>query len=318
MTRLEGRPLTAPLGDSKSIVWLEGDSEKARLVVLRGSRRTVRLERASLSGLAVAGDTAYVSAPESDGEKLLRLDLRTGRVETIARLTAKADEITQGEGSVVWRETRGGDLPGAPFVTAAEALTVLRTCDDRGRATTLAVLHTGSDSLDEVRFLGVTGSKVYWLERRQGVRTTTLVWRASLPQGEPEMVASEAGARSAALGGDKLAWTAPSREAAEPGTFSAVLERPLEAGPTRVVGDWVGTRAELAVSGEVIYAQERRRLWRFQGGLGDQQSLGPPIPSAVRSSIIGEDEYVIVRSRRGYTMVRRPLTWGARMRGLLP
>lgn len=319
LARLEGRPLTPPVGERGRIAWLEGSAGKARLVMLRDTHRSVALERASLSGLAVAGDTAYVSASEGDGEKLLRLNLNTGKVETVARLTGRVDQIVQGEGWVVWGESRGGDLPGAPFVVAAEALTALRARQEEGGATTtLAVLRGEADELGEVRLLGIAEGRIYWLEHHQGVTRTTLVRRASLPAGNPETVASETGTRSAALGGGLLAWTAPSREAAEPSAFSAVLERPLAGGQARVIGDWVGARAELAVSGKAVYAREQRRLWRLEGELGDQQSIRSAIPGEVICSIVGNNEYAVVRRGSSYEVVTSPLTWGASLRGLLP
>jgi hypothetical protein len=318
LASLEGRPLTAPVGDRGRVCWLEGSPGEARLVVLQGSRRSVLLERPSLSGLAITGDTAYVCAPEEESEALLRLDLSTGEAQTVVRLTEKADEIVGGDGWVVWRETRGGDLPMAPFVVAADPITLLRACDEDDRASTLMVLQGKADGPVQVRLLGMAGGCIYWLERRQGLTTTTMVRRDSLAGGRPETVTSEAGTRSAALGDGELVWTAPSREAADPGSLSAVLERPLEGGRTRVIGDWVGAQAELVVSGNTIYARERTRLWRLGGTLGDQRAVPVGTTGGAVSGIIGNSEYFIARAGKEYAVVRRPLTWGARVRGLLP
>jgi hypothetical protein len=319
LARLEGRPLTAAASSRGRVVWLEQASGKARLVVLRGSRRSVPLERASLSGLAVTGEAAYVCAQEGEGEALLRLDLGTAKAQTVARLAAKADEIVGGDGWVVWRESRGGDLPGVPFVVAADPITLLRACREQDRAvTTLSVLHGKADGPVQVRLLGVAGGDVYWLERRGEVEKTTIVRRAPLPAGPPETVTSEAGMRSAALGDDTLVWTAPSREAADPGSLSAVLERPLEGGREQVIGDWIGAQTELAVSGKTVYVREQTRLWRLGGTLGDQRTVRATTTGGAVSSIIGNSEYSIVRAGQEYVVTRRPLTWGARVRGLLP
>ena len=327
LARVEGKVLTPPTGQDGWIAWLEENGGEARLVVTRKreSHPRVALAGVGLSGLAVVENFAFLTTTgeaETGGPRarLLRVDLRDGKSETLALLAKPADQLTCGGGWLCWRETREAALPGVPFVAAGAPLTVIRASPEDGKRSHIVatVLGQGSDSGNQVELLGIAAGYAYWLQRVQGgLVGSTLIQRAELPDGSPEAVTREPGRRTAALTEGALLWTAPSLEAAEPNHFSAVKRRALEGSDIQVIADWLTSDAVVLTSRTDAYVQERNRLCRLGGQRGQQhvQYKGPP--RVLTARLLDDEEYLVMRSGGSLLVAKRPLTLRARVRNLL-
>jgi len=280
-----------------------------------------------LSGLAVAEDSAFVTrADESEedeaGASLLRVDLRTGTSEALARLTTGAEQIAFGDGWLCWREEREAALPEVPFVVAAAPLTVLRarSTNGSGDVHTLAIMGgRPGEGKGRAELVGVAEAEAYWLERRtSGSSETTVFRRVALPRGEPETLIREAGRRAAVLTQDALVWTAPSLEGAESNQFVAVKRRSLRNGAVKVIADWLSTTGELQASHDEVYVQGRSWLWHLGSERGEQRRLRRRPGRFVTGRVVGDEQYLVLRSRDRLAVAARPLTWWSRIRSFIP
>jgi len=323
---LQGELRAPPTGDGRWAAWLEGDPGEARLVAVRRGfgRPGVVLAEAGLSGLAVAGETAFVTrAGAADGGRpaaLLRVSLRGGASEELAALPLEAAQISSGEGWLCWREQRPGGLPGVPFVAAAAPLTVIRALpQEGGQVETVAVLAAeGPRGGEFVELVGVSGRAVYWTERRGlGVEMTTAIRRAALTGGEPETVVREPGRLSAALVGDALVWTGRSAEAADSGQFAAVRRRPLQGGEVEVIGDWLASGASVLGGRDRVYVRDRGHLWSLGRRREEQRALLASPGGLREARLVGDQEYLIMAGRGRTVVARRPVTWWGRVRALV-
>ncbi len=334
LSEVEGWVLSPPTGSDRWVAWLEGDEAECRLMAARrhGGRARVALTGRVLSGLAVTGDSAFVTRadePEGDeaGASLLRVDLRTGTSEVLARLTTGAQskldcrQIAFGDGWLCWREEREAALPEVPFVVAAAALTVLRARSTNGvdDVHTLAIVSARPrGGKGQTELVGIAGAQAYWLERRtSGSSETTVLRRVALPRGEPETLIREAGRRAAVLTQDALVWTAASLEGAEASQFLAVKQRSLRNGAVKVIADWLSTSGELQASRDEVYVQGRSWLWRLGSERGEQRRLRRCPGGFVTARVVGDEQYLVLRSRDGLAVAARPLTWWSRIRSFI-
>ncbi len=328
VARVDGRVLSPPSGQGRWVAWLEGEAQKGRLVTARrgGGRTRIAFSSAGMSGLAVAGGSAFLSAaakPEGGATEvsLLRVDLAEGTSEELAPLGRGADQIVSGDGWLLWREYWEAGVPGVDFIVAAAPLDVVRACPETGGSvSTLAVLRADPlEVADRPELVGIADGHAYWLERQlfQGVETS-VIRRAAVPDGEPETVARERGRRTAALSSMALLWTAPSQEAGEPSQHATVKRMGLDGGEPRVIADWLEPRTSVLTSDGRVYAQEQTRLWGLGTSRDEQRPLSDAPPGMVTAGIFGDQEYFVIRSSGGLAIARKPLTWWARVRGLLP
>jgi len=324
---VQGELMAPPAGDGRWVAWLEGDPGETRLLVMprHGSRPAVSLRAAALSGLAVDGDAAYLtrSAPEGKGRtraELLRIRLPQGTPKAIGALTRGASQMVSGDGWLCWREDYEAALPGVPFVVAAAPVTVVRARRESAGDAEVVATVSGPDAgpgPHGLALLGVTGGSAYWVERmRVAGSTATVVRRARLPGGEAENLVQEEGERSAALGKGTLLWTAPSAEAAEPYTFSAVKQRRLDASEVSVIADWLGPVATVMVTRGRVYVQDRHLLWALGGERGQQRVIYRGAGWASAAPVLGDEQYLVLPSRAGTQIARRPLTAWARLASL--
>lgn len=327
LAHVQGKVLSPPTGDEGWVAWLDGDPDEGRLVAARrpGATARVILTGAGLSGLAVAGHAAFLTRTEEPASgnprtSLLRVDLRDGASQMLAEVPRGADETVSGEGWLCWREDREAALPEVPFVVAAAPLTAVRACPEAADdIRTLAVI-TGeaSPAAAHVELLGIVRQNAYWLERSGvGRSASTVIRRAALPDGQPEAVVREQGRRSAVLTEDALLWTAPSLEAAAPSQSAAVKRRPFGESDAKVIADWLSPDGVLLASHGGVYVQERYRLWRLGGERGRQRVLFEGPGGVVTGRVLGDQQYLVMRSGRPVVVATRPLTWWARARALL-
>jgi hypothetical protein len=328
IARVDGRVLSPPSGEGQWVGWLEGDAQKGRLVAARrrGGRARIAFSSAGLSGLALVGDSAFVSKT-TKGEggateiSLLRVDLADGTSAELVALGRSADQIVAGDGWLCWHEYWEAGLPGVDFVVAAAPLNVVRACPEAGGSvSTLAVLRADPLQVaDRPKLVGIRDGRAYWLERRlAGGLENTVIRRAAVAGGEPETLLRERGRRTAALSSQALLWTAPSLEAAEPAGFAAVKRMGLDGGEPRVIGDWLEPGTTVLASDANAYAQGREWLWRLGMSREGQRPLHEAPRGLVTAAILGDQEYFVIRSAGGLAIARRPLTWWARVRGLFP
>ncbi len=291
-----------------------------------GGKARAVLAGAGLSGLVVVEDSAFVTQAEDAGRggsevRLLRVDLRDGSSEEVAALTYGAAQMVWGDGWLCWREERGGALPGVEFVAAAAPVTVMQSRQEgREGIETLAVLPARqAGAARQVELIGVAGGHLYWLEGEAALEgRMTVVRRAALPKGEAEVLVREEGRRRAVLTADRLVWTAPSREAAETNLFAAVRVGGLDGSEARVVGDWLNVEGSLLTSEGKVYVQTREWLWLIGDERGEQRVLRKAPRGLVTATAVGDEEYAVVRMGGGLAVARQPLTWWARVRGVLP
>ncbi|UCC67346.1 MAG: hypothetical protein JSV79_09440 [Armatimonadota bacterium] len=324
LARVEGELLSPPSGNGRWVAWLEGDSQEARLVVARRHRDRPRVafSAAGLSGLAVAGDSAFLTrtTEAAGGEpevSLLRVDLSGGAAEEVGRIERSARQIVWGDGWLCWREYWEAALPDVSFVVAAAPLTVVRACREDGRDlhTLDAVTAGGRDSGDHLELIGIASQHAYWLDRRAaGDVDSTAIRRIALPDGRPQVLAREPGRRTAALSRRALFWSAPSLEAAEPMQFASVKRLRLDDPETKVIADWLDSRVAVLASETDAYAQGRHWLWRLGDGRGKQRHLCGVAAGQGGAVVLGDEEYLVIRSAGGLSVARRPLTCSARVR----
>jgi hypothetical protein len=328
IARVDGRVLSPPSGQGRWVAWLEGEAQKGHLVAARrrGGGARIAFSAAGMSGLAVAGNSAFLSrAANAEGGvteiSLLRVDLADGTSEELAPLGRSADQIVSGDGWLCWHEYWEAGVPGVDFVVAAAPLDAVRACPETGGSvSTLAVLRADPlEVADRPELVGIADGHAYWLERRfvRGMETS-VIRRAALPDGEPETVAQERGRRTAALSSEALLWTAPSLEAGEPSQHATVKRMELDGGEPLVIADWLEPRASVLTSDGRAYAQGGSWLWRLGTSREEQRPLCSAPPGMVTAGISGDQEYFVIRASGGLSIARRPLTWWARVRGLFP
>ena len=320
LCQVTGRVLSPPVGAGRWVAWLEGDEKERRLVVTArsgGERRTV-LAAAELSGLAVRGETAYVTRSEGNGRaELLEVSLPGGGTKTAAELPEGADQIACAGGWVVWRRSREPGLPGVPFVAAAAPVTVIRARPvGRGPVRVAAVVSGEGSSKEGFDLLGVAGDRAYWLERSAAPNERTWIRRAPCPGGEVETIAEEPGIRSAALEDGVLLWTGPSLEAGSAMSCSSVKRMDVEKGGSEVIADWLGRETVVLLSSGEGYGQEQGSLWRLGGKRGEQRRLSIGPPGLMSGRVIGDEEFIFLRGGAQMALAKRPLSLWSRIRSL--
>jgi len=318
-----GEMAALPAGDGGWVAWLEREGEDTRLLSLRrGGRETrVVLESPGMSGLAVAGGEAFVTRRRDAGRgrgaaEFLRVDLESGAAREVAALPWPAEQVVFDNGFLLWREYRESPLSEVPFVVAAAPVHVIRTRrEGSGEMATVAVIAGGTKSRPGgVSLVGAAGGYGYWVERRREEGAgSTVIRRVALPQGRPETLVRERGLQEAVLVEEALLWTAPSLEAVDEHLYAAVKRLPFDSSEPEAVADWLEADGELLACDGLGYFRERRRLWVLGDARGEQRvhSLGPP--TGVKARVVGDEEYVLMRTGSGLAVASRPLTWWARV-----
>lgn len=321
VAHVRGVLATSLLPGEEWVVWLERGEGETRLTaapVTGGEAKTVL--SGQLSGLAVSGNSAFVSRTTDTGAELLGVGLPEGETQRLLSLARPADQIVRGAGWLCWRERAAQPLAGVPFVAAAAPLNVVRARRDTGEdVTTLAaVLERGAGAAAALELVGIAEGCAYWLERaEEGVTSSTAVRRMALPDGEIETIAREEGRRTAALGPDAVLWTGPSLEAASAGHLASVKRRPLAGADVEIVGDWLSADAAVMSAGERAYAQEETRVWALSADRRKQRVVWRA-PRPIRgAAVAGGKQYLVIGSGGAATISARGLTWWGRVRSLL-
>ena len=318
---VSGRVVSPLVADGRWIGWLEEDDDACHLVIAPrggGAHRTV-LSRKGLSGLAMAGDYAFVAqteaGPDKIGGALVQVALPGGSTAKIASLASVADEIISSEGWLVWRSTSGPALPGVRFVVAAAPLTVIHARRVEGGSLHVVAVVPCDDisTVTEVDLLGVLSEEAYWLERGNSARgLRTRVRRAPCEGGDPDTVVEEPGRRTAALESNTLGWTAPSLDAGEANSCASVKRLRIDESEPQVIADWLSPSAVVLLSQGRVYAQDSSGLWRLGSQRKDQRRLFSA-PVGVRAvSAIGDQELLVMWQQGRSAVAARPLTWWAR------
>lgn len=309
VARVEGDVVAPPTGDSGVLAWVEQRGASAFLLVGKGSKpRPVALARGS--GAAGAYSTAIlsngirVSVPASSG---------TAGHGALA-LAARA--LTGDTRLVCWLTSVGAAVPAAPFVAAGgPASAILAFPDSRAEKPTplYASLSTGG-----IELIGVDRGSVYWLERdsRAGESVTT-IRRRPVTGGDAETVVEEHGRQSAVLFRGRLVWTAPSLENSNGSPSGAVKSRQLPGGETQVVADWLGPNAQVAAGDDAVYVLDNDGTWRLGDRRGEQRFVYEGYYGSPTRAVVGAYEYLLRSDRGSKTLVKRGLTWGAKLRSAL-
>ena len=207
-------------------------------------------------------------------------------------------------------------------MAAAAPLTVLRGRPKSGGSVRVVAMVSGAEvgpASGGLELLGVMGDSAYWVQRIPVAGTAvTVVHRARLPGGRAETVAREEGWRTVALGKDMLLWTASSLEADRPNGVSAVKQDRLDGSGVKVIADWLGPSAAVMVTRAGVFAQDSYLLWKLGSERGQQRVIARGPGWFALSRIAGDEQYLIVESKAGARVARRPVTWWARVRSLLP
>jgi hypothetical protein len=315
VAELQGKLLAPPVGDRGALAWLERRPGGDCLVVRQRSRGAPRalLTAAELGGLAVVNGRAYLSRRDREGgpTQMWSVQLHSGRQKALVPIPSPATQIVSGDEWICWLAERPAALPAAPFVVAGGPVTAVWAMTHRNDRLHPVRLLSGSG---EAELLAVVSQDLYWAEYSGG---TTRVRRQRITGGEVEPLVSEPGRRGALLLGNRLAWTAPSREAALPEQYCSVKTRSLSGGEATSIADWLAPDAVLLRSGRVLYAQERDALWQLGSRRGQQRVLYRASFGGRYPTIIGGVEYLVQQHGKKARLIRRGLTWGGKLRVML-
>ncbi len=308
---IQGKLLAPPVGEGGAVAWLERRGDGDHLMA-SGSRREL-LHGSALGGLAVTDRAAFTTLVEagSVSPRLTSVELKSGVSKGLAALSAPAEEIVAEGDWVCWLSTQPAALPAAPFVVAGGPVTAIWAMsrgDDRPRAMTQLSASGGVD------LLGVIADRLYWAER---YGQSTRLRAQDITAREPETLVTESGDRSAVLLDDRVAWTAPSQETANPEQCCAVKVRALSGGEATVIADWLAPDTVLFHSGGALYAQERDALWRVGERRGDQRVLYQSSFGGRDPVAVGGVEYLVVQEGKTARLIKRGLTWTGKLRVLV-
>jgi hypothetical protein len=311
VAELQGKLLAPPVGEGRTVAWLERRADEDALMLKQGRARPRELlTGAALGGLALEEDDAFVTRQESQesAPRFFALDLPSGGQKDLFALPGLAKQIVVGEKWICWLSETPAALPAAPHVVAGGPVTALWAMShrrDKQQVVRLLSCFGGAD------LLGESGEQVYWAERDG---QTFRVYRQKIGDSLRQPLASERGARSALLLADRIAWTAPSQEAASTEQYCSVKARPLSSGDPTVIADWLQPNAALLRSGDTLYAQERDRLWQLGEGRGEQRTRYHASLGGQHPAVVGGIEYLVAQEQGKTRLVRRGLTWSGRLR----
>jgi hypothetical protein len=312
---LAGTLLTAPSGEGDAVAWLERRTEGDHLLVqTRGDAARSVFSAPSLGGLALwGGELLTSSQPARGAAQLFSINLRGGGSQAITPLSAPASMLVSEEKWICGLSGTEAAVPSVPFVVAAGPSATVWALSRRGDRPVPVTQMLGAPK-GSLALLGLTSDVLYWIGRdKQGADPTTTIYRAALPSGPPEVVATEPGYQSAVLLPDRLAWTCYSREADNPARYRAVRIRPLTGGLPRVIADWLAPSTQLLASGEDLYAEEGITLWRLGQNRGDQRVVVESHQQVVLPAVIGGAEYLVEGDKTPH-LTARGLSWPAKLR----
>jgi hypothetical protein len=332
LARAEGQ-VTAPTGQAGAVAWIEkGGSGGDRVMIARRWRGTKQATSGGeITGVALSGRQVLVARwEEGKGGELTAVDLGGGKQRAIAVVKGRTEQIAAADGVVAWLEERPAAIPAAPFVTAAGAVTVVRSVPEQtGQPSIVAVLEVDPLAGRTARadLLGVSGGRIYWLEHHgRGEAATSVIRRGQSTGGAAVTVVSEAGIQEAVLLDGSLAWTCDSPESASSSYARAVKSLSLPEGTStpslpdargRVIGDWLRRDIQLFGSGRTAYVQDTELLWRLGSQRGEQRVLYSGPGNVRTAAVIGDEEYMVQQEGKRSAIAERPLTWWARVRHLL-
>ena len=325
LSRPEGEVVVPPAGRPGAVVWVEDAPSGPRLMLSRrwGSPRA--LLSASITGAVVEGGKALVAQQDGAQGRIASVDLSTGNLKALVSVKGRAQQLAAAGGTVAWLEERDASIPAAPFVVAAGPVTVIRSMEQEpGPVSLVAVLTpdpaplvTRAPRSGAAQMLGISGSRVYWLERQGREVQTTVLRSCPVTGGQPQTIASEFGSQQAVLLSDAVLWTSYSQEAQSNEGARSVKRLPLGGGEPQVIADWLGRDTVLLGSGTRAYAQEKGVLWSLGDRRGEQRVLytRPGLVGAAHA--VGDDEYLVLLEGKKLAIAERPLSWWARIRHVL-
>jgi hypothetical protein len=358
VARPEGTLAGPPVGRDGAVAWIERTGDEDRVVFApRWRSPRILLSARGIMGVALDGDKALVTRGEGQDAELIAVDLRGGSQRQLAGVKGQAYQVKVGDGVVAWLEERAAAIPAAAFVAAAGPVTVIKTAPEKGGVASLVtVLPEDAAAADmkmagpgRTQLLGVSGGRVYWLEKQgRDEGGATLVRSAPTTGGKTEAVVAEPGLQQAVLLRDErrasgappsgwLVWTSDSLESAISRESRAIKRLSLPGGKPQVVADWLRRNILLMGSGSRSYVQDTELLWRLGTERG-QQGVIYRGPGAIQTAtVIGDQQYLVLRevsqsrrakkapagSKRGgppvsrTVIARRPVTWWGRVRGLV-
>jgi hypothetical protein len=324
VARVAGEVVAGPVGGGGWVGWVERAADQGRLMAVRRGRPR-EVAKGPFSALAIDGSKAFV-ATWPEGARIGIVDLPGGRHRELAPVGGEVSQMVVGGGRLYWLERREARLPKVPFAVAAGPLLAIRSVPvGSGAASLVATIPGDQRALAPRRFgapgqvelVGASEDHLYWLRRERtvgGERTHVMRGGVGI---EPTTVAIEPGAQTGLLLEDALLWTTVSREAAIPEQCRAVRRQSLGEERTATIADWLAREAAVVGAGRRAYAQQSDLLWSLGTRREHQRVLYRRSPVSASARAIGDQEYQVVRERTGWTIVKRPLTWWARVRHLL-
>lgn len=310
VAELQGELLAPPVGEGRTVAWLERRADEAALMLKQGRARPRELlTGAVLGGLALDGDYALVTRkerPEAE-PRFLSIHLASGGRKDLFPLPGLAKQIVVGEGWICWLSETPAALPAALHVVAGGPVTALWAMSPRRDKPQVVRLLSCSGGAE---LLGESQGQVYWLERDD---QTSRIYRQEVGDSLRQLLASARGARRALLLADRIAWTAPSQEAASTEQYCSVKVRPLSTGDPTVIADWLQPNATLLHAGNTLYAQERDRLWQLGQRRGEQWTRYRASFGGQSPAVVGGIEYLVAQEQGKTRLVRRGLTWTGKL-----
>lgn len=218
-----------------------------------------------------------------------------------------------------WVETRPAPVPGIACVPVLQPLSLIYRANLDGEAPALLAVSESDEAHFPGRLMGERDGQLYWLQHsgQQYQHPITTVSRVPVQGGPAEQMARAEGLQEALVVGSTLYWTAPSEEISPPGAGRSVRCLPLAGGEARTLTDWLSPRGALGmIGGRVVYC-DQTTVWRIPSRLGEAQPVAKFAQNPDCLTIYNGAVYTPTTTPEGGRLMRRPLTLGARLRGLM-
>ncbi len=273
-----------------------------------------------IRSLAVVGrEVLYLTEDKQPNSGQLWRATGAGAAQSLATGLRAPQGVLPTGGQLTWTETRPSPAPGVACVPVLQPLSLLMRADNGGQGRALLAVSESAEAHFTGKLLGERDGQLYWLQHfgQQYNRPLTVISRVPLQGGPVEQLVRVEGKQDAVLARRVLYWTAPSEELAPALAGRSVRCLALAGGEPRTLTDWMGPDGVLLLVGQRPYYCDRTYLWRIPRRLGEARPVSEPKLDPECLTNYGGAIYA--RTTRGDSsrLVRVPVTWGARLRGLL-
>jgi hypothetical protein len=168
------------------------------------------------------------------------------------------------------------------------------------------------------KLVGEREGKFYWLQHIGVPYNRPMMVVSAVPTqgGAPTELLRTRGLQDAALTERQLYFTAASREMAVPLAARSVWAMPLPGGEAEALTDWMSPTGLLLRLGNRMCYADGRCVWRLPAQLDEAEVLAPLKVDWRTAALGGGAAYGWAAETTPRRLVRCPLTFGARLRGI--